>query len=191
MSAPVTSEVGQGKSVAFVITHSVRAGAEGRYEDWLNDILGAVGRTPGYLGREIFRPPAGASKYTTIVRFESADHLRAWADSEARKSFIDRVSGMLEEGDRYEIRTGFDFWFTPEGVPAPKPWKQILLTVTAVYPLSLIIPRILAPLFHVAPSLDRELVRALFMATILTTLLTLIMPPYTRLVRRWLFDRAG
>ena len=191
MSSPVTGAVRRDESAALVITHAVRAGEEGRYEDWLADILGAVGGTPGYLARGIFPPAAGSSKYTTIVRFDSAEHLRAWADSEARKSYIDRVSGMLEEGDRYEIRTGFDFWFTPEGVPAPKPWKQILLTVTAVYPLSLIIPRLLAPLFYVAPSLDRELVRALFMAVILTTLLTLIMPPYTRLVRRWLFDRAG
>lgn len=190
MSATVTSAVGRDESAALIITHAVRAGEEGDYEDWLADILGAVGSTPGYLGREIFRPAAGANKYTTIVRFDTAEHLRAWADSEARKSFIDRVSGMLEEGDRYEIRTGIDFWFTPEGVPAPKPWKQILLTVTAVYPLSLIIPRLLAPLFYVAPSFDRELIRALLMAVILTALLTLIMPPYTRLVRRWLFDKA-
>lgn len=191
MSAAVAGAVAQGRSVALIITHAVKAGAEGRYEAWLADILGAVGSTPGYLGREIFRPAAGSSKYTTIVRFDSEDHLKAWADSEARKSFIARVSEMLEEGDRYEVRTGFDFWFTPEGVPAPKPWKQVLLTVTAVYPLSLIIPRLLAPLFSVAPSLDRELLRAFFIAAILTTLLTLIMPPYTRLVRRWLFDKAG
>lgn len=190
MSATVTSAVGRDESAALIITHAIRAGGERRYEDCLAEILGAVGSSPGYLGREIFRPAAGASKYTTIVRFDSEDHLRAWADSEARMSFIDRVSGVLEEGDRYEIRTGFDFWFTPEGVPTPKAWKQILLTVTAVYPLSLIIPRLLAPLFYVAPSLDRELIRAFFMAAILTTLLTLIMPPYTRLVRRWLFDRA-
>lgn len=185
------TEAAPSTSVALIITHVVRVGEEGRYEDWLNDILEAVGSTPGYLGREIFRPAEGGSKYTTIVHFDSAAHLRAWADSETRKSFIERVSGVLEKGDRYEISTGIEFWFTPEGVPTPKAWKQILLTVTTVYPLSLIIPRLLAPLFYVAPSLDREFIRAFFMAAILTALLTLIMPAYTRLVRRWLYDGAG
>lgn len=191
MGATAAPPVGQGKSVALIITHVVRAGEEARYEDWLAEILGAVSGMPGYLGREIFRPAEGSRKYTTVVRFDSASHLDGWAESDARKSFVGRVSDLLEGGDRHEIRTGIDFWFTPEGARPPKPWKQILLTVTAVYPLSLLIPRLLAPLFNVAPSLDHEFVKAFLMAFILTALLTLIMPPYTLLVRRWLYEETG
>ncbi|HEV2802264.1 MAG TPA: antibiotic biosynthesis monooxygenase [Pyrinomonadaceae bacterium] len=191
MGAAATMPVGQVKSVALIITHVVKAGEEGRYEEWLADILGAVSGSHGYLGREIFRPAEGARKtYTTIVRFDSLEHLNAWSDSDMRRSFIGRVRDLLEKGDQYEIRTGIDFWFTPEGVQPPKPWKQIVLTVTAVYPLSLIIPGLLSPLFRLAPSLDHELVRGFLMASILTTALTLIMPSYTRLLRRWLYKET-
>lgn len=192
MSAPGRVAVEDGKSVAFIITHTIRVGEEKRYEGWLADILSAVSNSSGYLGREIFRPAKGGMTYTTIVRFDSPEHLTLWAESDARQSFISQVSDLLAKGDVREIRTGIDFWFTPEGVKPPKSWKQFLLTVTAVYPLSLIISRLLSPLYSVAPSLDHELIKGLLMAAALTALLTfVVMPPYTRLMKRWLFEETG
>jgi hypothetical protein len=38
-------------------------------------------------------------------------------------SFISKVHDLLELGDQVEIRSGIDFWFTPEGIK-PKLWKQ-------------------------------------------------------------------
>lgn len=183
---------GQAKSVAFIITHTIKPGAENRYEDWLAEILRAVSNVPGYIGREIFRPAHGSRKYTSILRFDSLDGLNAWADSETRKSYVNQVNHLLEKGDQVEIRTGVDFWFTPEGIKPPKPWKQFLLTLSAVYPLSLIIPRLLRPLISIAPPLGHELIRGLLMAAILTALLTfVIMPRYTRLVKRWLYEETA
>jgi uncharacterized protein len=95
----------------------------------------------------------------------------------------------LEQGDQVEIRSGIDFWFTPEGVKPPKLWKQFVLTASAVYPLSLIIPLFLSSLSKLVPALGNELVMAFLMAIILTGLLTFgIMPRYTRLMKRWLYD---
>ena len=191
MSAPGKVAVDQGRSAAFVITHSVKDGAQQRYEEWTREILGAVSSYPGYLGREVFLPTHGNRKYTIIVRFDNEEHLRGWADSDARREFIGRAADLLEKGDQNEIRTGVDFWFTPEGARPPKAWKQFLLTTSAVYPLSLIIPRLLAPLFGVAPPLGHPLVASLLVAAILTGLLTfVIMPRYTRLVRGWLYKDA-
>lgn len=191
MESIKTTADGLAGTAALVITHDVKAGEEARYEKWLADILHEVGGKPGYLGREIFRPAPGTNTYTSVVRFVSAKQLNDWVASDARRDFVARASGLLEEGDRHEIRTGVDFWFTPKGSPAPARWKQFLLTTSAVYPLSLIIPRLLAPLFEAAPALGHRLVAALLMAAILTGLLTfVVMPPYTRLMRRWLFARA-
>jgi antibiotic biosynthesis monooxygenase (ABM) superfamily enzyme len=192
MNAPNRNAIGESASVAFIITHTIKAGEEQRYEDWLADILRAVSGFPGYLGREIFRPAHGSRKYTTIVRFDSHEHLDAWAESDLRQSYVDRVSDLLEEGDQHEIRTGIDFWFTPEGIKPPKRWKQFLLTLSAVYPLALVLPFILAPLFSlIPPPLNHELVRAFAAAASLIALLTfVIMPRYTRLVRRWLYEES-
>jgi uncharacterized protein len=176
---------------AFIVTHVIKAGAERRYEDWTREILRAVSGFPGYLGREVVLPTQGDRRYTVIVRFDSGENLRAWAESDVRKEFISRAGDLLEKDDQYEIRTGIDFWFTPKGVKPPKPWKQFLLTTTAVYPLSLIIPSLLAPLFRIAPPLGNKLVAGLLVAAVLTALLTfVVMPHYTRLVRRWLYEEA-
>jgi len=176
-------------TVAFVITHKIKPGEEKRYEDWLAEILVASSRFPGYLGREIFRPSDGGSKYTILVRFDSLDSLNAWAESETRASFICKVHDLLEQGDQVEIRSGIDFWFTPEGVRPPKLWKQFVLTVSAVYPLSLIIPLFLALLANLVPSVGNALIFSFLMAVVLTAMLTyVIMPSYTRLMQRWLYD---
>jgi len=188
MSTTGKSEVNRNRSVALIITHTVKTGEEKRYEAWLTEILCAVSSFPGYLGREIFRPTQGTRTYTSIVRFDATNNLNAWVESETRKSFVSRVSDLLEKGDVHEIRTGIDFWFTPEGVKPPKPWKQFLLTLSAVYPLSLIIPRLLSPLFSIAPLMGRPYIRGLLIAATLTALLTfVIMPRYTRLVKKWLY----
>ncbi|HEY0376951.1 MAG TPA: antibiotic biosynthesis monooxygenase [Pyrinomonadaceae bacterium] len=191
MSAPGKVAVDQGRSAAFVVTHTVKPGAEQRYEEWTREILSAVSLYPGYLGREVFLPAQGNRKYTIIVRFDDEEHLKGWADSDARRQFISRADDLLEKGDQNEIRTGVDFWFTPEGTHPPKAWKQFLLTASAVYPLSLILPRLLAPLYRVAPALGHPLISALLMAALLTGLLTfVIMPRYTRLVRGWLYKES-
>ena len=175
--------------VALIITHKIRPGEDKRYEAWLADILKAVSGFPGYIGREIFRPSDGGRKYTTVVRFDSLDTLNTWVESGTRASFVSKVHDLLQQGDQVEIRSGIDFWFTPEGVKPPKLWKQFVLTVSAVYPLSLIIPVFLSPLGKLAPVLGNEFVAAFLMAGILTGMLTfVIMPPYTRLMKRWLYD---
>src|SRR5262249_49418649 len=180
MSDPSGTAADQSEPTAFIVTHIIKAGAERRYEDWIREILRVVSDFPGYLGREVVLPTQGDRKYTVIVRFDSSEHLQAWPESEARKEFISRADDLMEKGNQYEIRTGIDFWFTPKGVKPPKPRKQFLLTTTAVYPLSLIIPKLLTPLFRIAPPLGNELVAGLLVAAILTTLLTfVVMPPYT------------
>jgi antibiotic biosynthesis monooxygenase (ABM) superfamily enzyme len=192
MSARNRNAVGESASVAFIISHTIKPGQEKRYEDWLTDILHAVSSFPGYLGREIFRPAHGSMKYTTIVRFNSHEHLNDWAESDLRRSYVNRVSDLLEEGDQHEIRTGIDFWFTPGGIKPPTRWKQFLLTLSAVYPLALVLPFFLAPLFSlIPPPLNHELVRAFVATASLIALLTfVIMPRYTRLVRRWLYEES-
>jgi uncharacterized protein len=192
MNRPDSFNVDQTKSVALIITHTIRAGEEKRYETWLTDILGAVSTFPGYLGREIFRPAQGMRTYTSILRFDCNDNLAAWVESDLRGSFVSQVTDLLEKGDRHEIRTGIDFWFTPQGVRPPKPWKQFVLTLSAVYPLSLVIPGLLSILFPFMPVLAQPIINGLLIAASLTALLTfVIMPRYTRLMKWWLYDETG
>jgi antibiotic biosynthesis monooxygenase (ABM) superfamily enzyme len=191
MNTPSSVGMDHGQSVAFIITHTIKAGEEERYEAWLMDMLSAVSRAPGYLGREVFRPAQGRRTYTSILRFDVYDHLNAWAESDARHALVSQVSDLLTKGDVHEIRTGIDFWFTPEHTKPPKPWKQFLLVLSAIYPLSLIIPALFTPLFRVTPPLTHPLIRGLFIAAVVVGLMTfVVMPRYTRLVKRWLYEET-
>ena len=188
MNIPNSVGIDQNKSVAFIITHTIKAGEEARYEAWLTEMLSAVSRAPGYLGREVFRPAQGMRTYTSIVRFDAYDHLSAWSESETRQALVSRVSDLLTKGDVHEIRTGMDFWFTPAHATPPKPWKQFLLVLSAIYPLSLLVPSLFTPLFRVMPSLTHPLIRGLLVATVVVSLMTfVVMPRYTRLGQRWLY----
>lgn len=189
MNSLESLDIDQAKSVAFIITHTITAGEEARYEAWLSDILSLVSRAPGYLGREIFRPAQGTRTYTSILRFDTYDNLNAWAHSDERKAMVSRVSDLLTKGDVHEVRTGVDFWFTPQYVKPPRPWKQFLLVLSAIYPLTLIVPYLLAPLFGIATPLQSPFVKGLIIAAVIVALMTfVIMPRYTRLVKRWLYE---
>ena len=75
-----------------VITHKVRDGQHGQYEQWLLKIV-PLGKTyPGHLDWQVVRPIAGISNtYTVIIRFDTHDHLQAWLNSSERKRLIDEA----------------------------------------------------------------------------------------------------
>jgi len=97
---------------------------------------------------------------------------------------------MLVKAEDLEIQTGLEYWFTPEN---PKPlqarrYKQFLVTSSAIYPLTLIVPWALRPLQELIPFLQWPMASALLCAVVIVFLMVyVVMPRYTRLVARWLF----
>ena len=89
-----------------------------------------------------------------------------------------------------DIRTGLEFWFTPStsGEQHPPPYKQFLLTFSAIVPLTVLVPWALGPLLHVAPILGRPVVSNVIVSAAIVGVMTyVIMPHYTRLVAGWLY----
>ncbi|MGE6494820.1 antibiotic biosynthesis monooxygenase [Cupriavidus metallidurans] len=127
--------------VTSIIVHEVEPGAAGQYETWLADIRVACSRFPGYLSTDVIRPVGKSREYATIVRFADFKSLNAWMESDERRQHIARMQSSLRQGDRYEIRTGLDFWFTPKHAPVkvPTAWKQWLVTWSAILPLSIVV----------------------------------------------------
>jgi antibiotic biosynthesis monooxygenase (ABM) superfamily enzyme len=176
--------------VTAVIEHDTRVGTEADYEAWLQHITACAQRFPGHGGVNIIRPPAGSRRYTIVVRFDTLEHLQEWLGSETRRQLIAQVGPLLERGDRVDIKTGLEFWFTPP-TPAqrhPPPYKQFLLTLSAIFPLTLLVPWILRPLFQAVPVFGLPVVSNVVISAAIVGLMTyVIMPRYTRLVARWLY----
>lgn len=114
-----------------VITHRVREGQHAEYEQWLEEIGPICRAAPGHIDWHIVRPIRGLTgTYTVVIRFDTRAHVQLWMESPARARLIEKVRPILVAGDDFFIRSGLDFWFTPDGARAVVPvrWKQWLVT---------------------------------------------------------------
>jgi antibiotic biosynthesis monooxygenase (ABM) superfamily enzyme len=176
--------------VTSVIHHQVKAGAEASYEAWLREINLAAQRIPGHLGVDILQPPQGAGLYTIVLRFDTLEHLQGWLASETRQGLIAQVEPLLVHGDQVDIKTGLEFWFPPPtpGQKHPPPYKQFLLTLSVIFPLTLLVPWALQPLFQAVPIIGLPGVRHFASVAVIVGLMTyVIMPHYTRWMAAWLY----
>jgi antibiotic biosynthesis monooxygenase (ABM) superfamily enzyme len=96
---------------------------------------------------------------------------------------------LLEHSEEIDTVTGMEFWFTPPSAPRrAKPYKQFLLTLSVIYPLTLVLPWMLGPLVERVPALQHPVLDKLLVAALIVGLMTyVVMPRYTRLVHKWLF----
>lgn len=146
--------------VTSVIQHRVHVGTQAQYETWLQEITPAAQYFPGHQGVNIIRPSAGADVYTIVLHFDTLEHLQGWLGSETRRRLIAEIEPLLASEECVEIKTGLEFWFNPP-TPAqkhPPPYKQFLLTLSVIFPLTVLVPWALRPLFQVAPALGLPVV---------------------------------
>jgi uncharacterized protein len=117
--------------------------------------------------------------------------LQAWLGSESHRQLIARVEPPLLRGEQVDIKTGLEFWFTPPTLAQrhPQPYKQFFVTLSAIFPLTLLVPWVLRPLFQPVPVLRLPVVSNFVVAIVIVGMMTyVIMPYYTRLVAGWLYD---
>jgi len=173
-----------------VIAHRIRDSQHERYEEWLREILPLVSEAPGFLDVQVIRPVRGLTDtYTVILRFDCEADLKGWLGSSVRQRLIDTVRPVLAQGDSYTVHSGIDFLFAPHdgSQRTPPRWKQFLVTWTAILPLTLLLPLLIAPALQALGWHNRFVIRGVVSAVAVLLMVYLIMPRYTRLVRRWLF----
>jgi uncharacterized protein len=192
MSASEPHQAQPAEGATVVITHRLRENALAAYEDWLQEIAPLCKASPGHLDWHIVRPIPGLSEtYTIVIRFDTIDHLRAWMESPTRARLIKKVQHLFATGDDFFISSGLDFWFTPAEAKAKVPirWKQYLVTWSAIFPLALVVPLLVAPLLHLLGLPNNRFVSTLTVTGVVVFLMVyVVMPRYTRLLRRWLFS---
>ena len=176
------------QTVTAIIVHHPRRDSWPEYERWLVDVGEACRRFAGYLSTDVIRPVGNHTTFTVIIHFAGIEALQTWMESDVRREFLHRIEHVLEKSDRYVVKTGIDFWFTPPTGKPPVPWKQFLVTLSAIFPLTVIVPALLAPLLGAWQELPAMLFGKLLVATCIVGLMVyVIMPRYTRIVATWLY----
>jgi len=179
----------QGASV--VITHHILEGKQKEYEKWLDEIVPMSKHSRGFIDLQIVRPiPNLTFVYTVIIRYDTIDNLKEWMESPNREMLIEKASPFFRKHDRYQVKSGLDFLFNTEneGAKVPLRWKQYLVTWSAIYPLSILIPLLIFPILHGIHFYANHYFDALVSSGVIVFLMVyVVMPDYTRLIRKWLY----
>ncbi len=178
----------QGASV--VISHHILDGKQQEYEQWLNEIVPLTKHSKGFIDHQIVRPIKDLTfVYTIIIRFDTIENLKNWMDSNDRKKLIEKANPFFRKNDNYKIKSGLDFLFETENeTKVPVRWKQYLVTWSAIYPLSLVVPLVILPLLRFLKIPVNHYLDGFFISGFIVFLMVfVVMPNYTKLIRKWLF----
>jgi antibiotic biosynthesis monooxygenase (ABM) superfamily enzyme len=172
-----------------VVRHRVKPGAGGNYELWLKKIIAIAAGFPGHMGVNVIRPTAGSAEYTVAIHFQSLESAQRWFASPARQELLSEAQDWLEDGDHVQITTGMEFWFDPPGAPRRvRPYKQFLLVLSVIFPLSFLVPWVIDPIVAMTLPLQQPVVHRLLVTSVIVVLMTyVIMPRYSRLLSSWLY----
>lgn len=187
MAAPIPIEIES--AVTTIIIQRPYKDQIQAYENWLKEMVPLAQESAGHRGVNIIKPHGQNDEYTIVLHFASETTLRQWLGSDTRRRMMEQVRPLLNTEEKIEIRTGLEFWFTPpETRKMAPPYKQFLVTWSAIFPLSVLVAWLLAPLFTAVPFLSVPLVKPLLTSLFIVALMTfVIMPRYTRLVAKWLY----
>jgi antibiotic biosynthesis monooxygenase (ABM) superfamily enzyme len=175
--------------VTIVLTRRVKPGREADYEEWLRRQFTDAEALPGFMGAEVERPAPDAKvrEYTSILRFDSVKHLRAFEHSEIRRKYLAEVVDLVEGDASWHRLSGLEFWFTPPKgteVPQPSRWRMWVVTMVTVYFLVMTFGQLMIILLSGAPFA----VRMAGLVIVQVTLMTYVfMPRVTRLMARWIY----
>jgi hypothetical protein len=174
--------------VTVVVTRRVKPGREPSYEAWLERLIREASVLPGYLGTNVLRPAAtGPREYTSVFRFDSVEHLRAFEDSDLRHRALAQAIDFIEADAVWNKLTGLEVWFTPPAgtiMPQPTRFRMALVMIVVVYGLVLSIGTLVALVLSAAPMPLRLLATITIEVFFMTYVL---MPRLTRWLARWIY----
>ena len=171
--------------VTEIITVSVKPGMEEAYRDWVERIRQVEARFPGYQGLQLQPPiPGLQDDWVSLLRFDTAEHLNAWLESDARRAALQEVEPFIDRREQ-QIATSFSGWFTFGDVPdeVPPNWKQSMIVLLMLYPIVMLELLFLNPLLH-----SLGMAEATFIGNLLSVaaLGWLLVPPANRAFDWWL-----
>lgn len=181
----------ENQGATVVISHQIKEGKQKQYEEWLKEVVPVCRSYKGNMDLQIVKPiPNLTFTYTVIIRFDTVENLKFWMESDTRKNLIEKARPFFVIGDQYFIKSGLDFLFLPEqgNQKTPVRWKQYLVTWSAIFPLSILIPLIVLPVLNTFHFPENRFVNSFFISgTVVFIMVYWLMPRYTKLIKKWLY----
>lgn len=94
---PPDASASRPSPATVVITQRLRPGREPAFRRWQDEVDTAAASFAGFLGTDVARSPGTESEWTVVYRFDGADNLKLWLDSETRRALVVRAGEFFEE----------------------------------------------------------------------------------------------
>lgn len=175
-----------GTNVTQVILSHVKPGMEDPYREWAARIQRAQSQYPGYRGMYLQPPSSNDGYWTTLLRFDTTEHLEAWLAAPERTKLLQESKAFIEKEELMRLATSFPGWvpINPLTGKGPPDWKTALLVLLGLYPIVVIELHFLNPLLlGLNSSLGTFIGNAISVAA--TSFIT--MPLFVRAFGWWLF----
>lgn len=171
--------------VRVVSSYRLEPGTEARHVMVHKRMLDALERFPGFRSREVLDAVPGVQDETVVIlTFDSPGNLRRWLDSDDRSRILEDLDAITVGSLTTNVVGGFAGWFPgrSDSTEPPK-WKQALVILAALFPVSLTVAVLRSWLFPELPLVPTVLASNVIGIAILTWLL---MPTLTHALRDWL-----
>jgi uncharacterized protein len=102
-------------NVATAVTAvQVCQGEEGAFTGWLTQLNKTISTFPGYISAVVIPPvPPLQSDWVMVQRFQTIEELRAWLDSDARRSLLDKSASLLADEGTTNVIQGTNTELSP------------------------------------------------------------------------------
>ena len=175
-------------AVTEVILSKIKPGMDEAYRAWAVRIQAAQARYPGYCGTYLQPPTASDGKWTTLLRYDTVEHLENWMAAPERDALLAESKEFIESEELTRLATSFPGWVPvdPATGKGPPDWKTALLVLLGLFPCVMLELRFLSPQLT---ELGLHASLATFIgnagSVAFTTFVT--MPPFVRWFGWWLF----
>jgi len=124
--ADINSEAGTAPASEVVMA---RAGDETAYKSVRAELDATASEFPGFVGVEVYPPPAGEDDWTAVLTFKSQTDLQRWRASPERAELLRKVQTVAHDQD-WVLPSGFRSWSPTVEAPA---WKQAMTALGVLY----------------------------------------------------------
>ncbi len=96
--------------ISVIVDRNVLPGKTKEFEEYVQKIIEASSRFPGYIGTDVINPDK-ENRYIVVFRFASKEQLETWTSSQERAYWIHKIDRVIEQPTKLVSLTGLETWF--------------------------------------------------------------------------------
>ena len=137
-----------GLNATEVILSKIKPAMDDDYREWAVRIQAAQAKYPGYRGMYLQPPAEKDGLWTTIIRYDTTEHLEAWMGAPERAELLKESKVFIEHEQLTRLATSFPGWvpINPMTGKGPPNWKTAFLVVLGLFPIVMLEMRFLSPI---------------------------------------------